>query len=268
MYAYAHTPLDEETIKLTSFSSGDKLFAFIRGFYGLKGLPTFFTNQMSTFFKTLIEQGFALVYTGDILLLSNSKEHMFQLIKQLHIISTKNNLKFALEKSFFMLLKVKFLGHEIGYNTIKPIHSKIAALNKIPPPTGKVALMSFIGALNFYKKLKDKLHINLKPFYDLLHENTPCKWIDEHKRLFQTIKTSFTSDTELPISNTKHPFFITVDASLNIGLGAVIFQLNEQNQMKVISYNSRILNPREQKVATLERELLGIMPFKSTNLSL
>ena len=42
MYAYAHTPLDEETVKLTSFSSGDKLFAFIRGFYGLKGLPIFF----------------------------------------------------------------------------------------------------------------------------------------------------------------------------------------------------------------------------------
>ena len=32
MYAYAHTPFDEQTIKLTSISSGDKLFAFIRGF--------------------------------------------------------------------------------------------------------------------------------------------------------------------------------------------------------------------------------------------
>ena len=72
-----------------------------------------------------------------------------------------------------MLLKVKFLGHEIGYNTIKPIHSKIAAIHKIPSPTGKVALMSFIGALNFYTKFIEKLHINLKPFYDLLHENNP-----------------------------------------------------------------------------------------------
>ena len=70
MYAYAHTPLEEETIKLTSFSSGDKLFDFIRDFYGLKGLPIFFTKQMSTFFKTLIEQDFALVYIDDILLLS------------------------------------------------------------------------------------------------------------------------------------------------------------------------------------------------------
>ena len=128
----------------------------------------------------------------------------------LHLVSTKHNLKVAPEKSFFMLLKVKFLGHEIGYNTIKPIHSKIAAIHKIPSPTGKVALMSFIGALNFYSKFIEKLHINLKPFYDLLQENTPWKWTEEHERLFQTLKTSFTSDTALTIPKTKHPFFITV----------------------------------------------------------
>ena len=69
---------------------------------------------------------------------------------------------------------------------------------------------------------------------------------------------SLTSETELTIPNTKHPFFITVDASL-IGLGAVLFQLNEQNKMKVISYNSRILNPQEQKLSTLDREILGIV---------
>ena len=127
-----------------------------------------------------------------------------------------------------MLLKFK-LGHEIGYNTIKPIHSKIAAIHKIPSPTGKVALMSFIDALNFYTKFIEKLHINLKLFYNLLHENTPWKWTDEHERLFQKLKMSLTSETELTIPNTKHPFFITVDAS-PIGLGAVLFQLNDQNK--------------------------------------
>ena len=70
-----------ETIKLTSFSSGDKLFVFIRGFCGLKGLPNFFTKQMSFFFKTLIEQGFALVHIDEILLLSISKEQLFQFIE-------------------------------------------------------------------------------------------------------------------------------------------------------------------------------------------
>ena len=118
--------------------------------------------------------------------------------------------------------------------------------------------MSFIGALNFYTKFIEKLHINRKPFSDILHENTPWKWTDEHETLFQKLKTSLTSETELTIPNTKHPFFITVDASL-IGSGAFLFQLNEENKLKVISYNSRILNSQEQTLSTLDRELLGIV---------
>ena len=137
----------------------------------------------------------------------------------------KNNPKLTPEKPFFVLLKFNFLGHEIGYNTIKPIHSKIAAIHKIPSPNGKVALMSSIGALNFYTKFIEKLHINLKPFYDLLHENTPWKWTDEHETLLQKLKMFLTSETELTIPNTKHPFFFTVDASL-IGLGTITKSFN------------------------------------------
>ena len=66
--------------------------------------------------------------------------------------------------------------------------------------------MSFIGALNFYTKFKEKLHIDFKPFYDLLHENNPWKWTEN---LFQILKTFLSSETELTIPNTKHPFFIT-----------------------------------------------------------
>ena len=77
---------------------------------------------------------------------------------------------------------------KVGYNTIKPIHSQIAAIHKILSPTGKVALMTFIGALNFHTKFIDKLHINLRPFYTLLHGNTPWIWTDEHERLSQKFK--------------------------------------------------------------------------------
>ena len=121
MNAYAHPPSDEETIKLTGFSSGDNLCTFIRGFNGLKGLPNFFTKQMSTIFRSLIEKRSALVYTDDFLmklLLADEKQEMFELIKELHKIATKENLKLAPEKSFYMILKVKFLRHEIGKNTI------------------------------------------------------------------------------------------------------------------------------------------------------
>ena len=127
-------PLDKETIKLTSFSSGDKLFAFIRGFYSLEGHPNFFTKQMLKFFKTPKEQGFAFVHIDDILLLSNSKGNMFHLLNN-YTLSVQKNLNLAPEKSFFMIPKVKFFGHVIGYNTIERIRSKVAAIHKIPSPT-------------------------------------------------------------------------------------------------------------------------------------
>ena len=65
-----------------------------------------------------------------------------------------------------------------------------------------------------------------------------------------------TAETEVTIPNTKHPFFIKVDASL-IGLGVVLFQMNEENKMRVIFYDSRILNTQEQKLSPLDREFLA-----------
>ena len=74
--------------------------------------------------------------------------------------------------------------------------------------------MSLIGALNFYTKFIEKLHINIKSFYNLLHENTPWKWTDEHKSFFQKLKMSLTSETELTIPNTKHPFLLPLTLPL------------------------------------------------------
>ena len=42
-----------------------------------------------------------------------------------------------------------------------------------------------------------------------------------------------------------------------IGLGVVLFQVIEEIKKKIISYNSRLLNPQEQ--STLDQELLDIV---------
>ena len=155
----------------------------------LKDFPIFYkanVDLLQNSYRTRL----CFFYIDEILLLSNSKEHRFQNMEQLQHISTKNNLKLAPEKPFFMLLKINFPGLEIGYYTIKPFHSKIAAIHKILPPNGKIALRSFIGALKFFNKFIEKLHINLKPFYDLLHENTPWKWTDKHETFLKKLKMS------------------------------------------------------------------------------
>ena len=118
--------------------------------------------------------------------------------------------------------------------------------------------MQFLGSVNLYSKIIEKLHIDLKPIYTLLHDDVKFQWTPELENIFQYVKNKMTAETELTTLNTKHPFFITVDASL-VGLGAVLIQMNEENKMRVISYNSRILNTQEQKLSTLDRELLAIV---------
>ena len=118
--------------------------------------------------------------------------------------------------------------------------------------------MQFLGSVNFYSKFIEKLPINLKPSYTLLHDDVKFQWTPDLEKIFQNIKNTMTAETELNILNTKHPFFITVDAYL-VGLGAVLFQMNEENKLRVIFFNSRILNAQEQKLSTLDRELLAIV---------
>ena len=60
-----------------------------------------------------------------------------------------------------MILKVKFLGHEIGHNIMKLIPSKREAIKKIPSPKEKKDVMQFLGSLNFYSKFVEKLYVNL-----------------------------------------------------------------------------------------------------------
>ena len=131
---------------------------------------------------------------------------MFELIKGLQKIVTKENLKLAPEKSLYMSLKVKLLGHELGNNTIKPISSKIEAIKRIPSPKEKKDFMQFLGSVNFYSKFIEKLLFNLKPLYTLLHDDVKFQWTPEIEKIFQDVKNAMTAETELTIPNTKHPF--------------------------------------------------------------
>ena len=130
--------------------------------------------------------------------------------------------------------------------------------SKNPITKRKERCWAFLGSVNFYSKFVETLQTNLKSLYTLLHDDVKIQWTPELEKIFQDVKNAMTAEIELTIPNTKHPLFITVDASL-VGLGAVLFQMNEENKMKVISYNLRILNTQEQKLSTLDRELLAIV---------
>ena len=70
--------------------------------------------------------------------MSKSKPYMLQLIEVHHDIANKKNLKLVPEKTFFLLVTVNYLDHEIGFITIKLTQSKISAIQILPPPTTKI----------------------------------------------------------------------------------------------------------------------------------
>ena len=54
--AYHQVPLTDETQKLTSFIVGGKQYTYKRGFYGLCGLPNFFSRIMVIHIQPLIKR--------------------------------------------------------------------------------------------------------------------------------------------------------------------------------------------------------------------
>ena len=80
-------------------------------------------------------------------------------------------------------------------NTTKPIPSKIEATKTIQSPKDKKDVMQFLESVNFYSKFIEKLHINLKPLYTLLHDDVKFQWTPEIEKIFQDVKNSITADT-------------------------------------------------------------------------
>ena len=117
--------------------------------------------------------------------------------------------------------------------------------------------MKVLGCLGFYSCYIKILHVESKPFYDLIRDSTSFHWTDEQENIFQLIKDRINENTILAIPSTEYPFHIHVDSS-NVGTGCILIQQFPEGK-RIISFNSRIFNKAEQKMSTLHRELCGIV---------
>ena len=72
--AYHQVPLSPETQKLISFIFDGKQYTYTRGFYGLYGLPNFFSRPRTSHFDPLIKKKQAITYIDDTILQSKKQE--------------------------------------------------------------------------------------------------------------------------------------------------------------------------------------------------
>ena len=186
--AYHQAPLSPETQNLTCFIIGGKQYPYTRGFYGLCGLPNFFSRLMTTLFDPLIRQKQAITHIDDTKMQSQNKNEMFTVINEYHTLLRNSGLKAAPDKTFFFLQKVKFLGHVISPDGVQPFAKRVKGLKNLKSPENKRDVMKVLGCVGFYTCCIKNLHVDGQPFYDLIRDSTPFHWTHEHEKLFQSIK--------------------------------------------------------------------------------
>ena len=78
----------------------------------------------------------------------------------------------------------------------------------------------------------------------------PFNWTDECEDAFTKLKQKLVSALVLQPPDLSKPFFVWTDASI-IGFGAVLEQLDDQNQRHPIAFASRQTNPAKRKYRNL-----------------
>ena len=260
--AYHQVPLSPETQKLNSFIIGEKQYTYTRGFYGLCGLPNFFSRLRTIHFDPLIKKKQAITYIDDTIMQSQNKNEMFTVISEYQTFLRKAGLKTAPDKTFFSLKKIKFLGHVISPEGIQPIAKRVKDLKNLKSPKIKRVVMKVRGCVAFYSCYIKNLHVDSQPFYDLIKDSTLFHWTHEHEKLFQSIKDRISEDTILAVPFTDYPLHIHRD-SPNVGTGCILIQQFSEGK-RIISFNSRMFDNAEQKRSTLHKELCGIVSALQT----
>ena len=217
---------------------------------------------MTIHFEPLIKEKQAITYIDDTIMQSQNKGEMFSIIHEYHNLLRKAGLKAAPEKTFFFLKKAKFLGHVISSEGIQPIAKRVKDLKNLKSPECKRDVMKVLGCLGFYSCYIKNLHVDSKPFYDLIRDSTSFHWTEEHEKFFQMIKDRISEDTILTIPSTDYPFHIHVDSS-NVGTGCILIQQIPEGK-RIISFNSRVFDEAEQKKSTHHKELYGIVSALQT----
>ena len=135
-----------------------------RRFYGLCGLPNFFSRIMTIHFVELIAKMQAITYIDDVILQAKTKSEMWKNLESYFNCLKSSGLKAAPNKTKLFLRKVQFLGHIVSDKGIQPFAKKFQDLKDLKSPENKRDIMRILGNLGFYSTFIKNLHVDSKPF--------------------------------------------------------------------------------------------------------
>lgn len=138
--------------------------------------------------------------------------------------------------------------------------TKTSAIMEFKTPRTKKDVRSFLGLAGYYRRFVPNFSSIAAPLTDLTCKDLPDKvrWTDHHQQAFSTLKTILTSAPVLQGPDYAKEFVIQTDA-LDVGIGAVLAQTDNQGNDRPVAFFSRKLKSRERNYAAVERECLAVV---------
>lgn len=149
--------------------------------------------------------------------------------------------------------EVRFVGHLITADGLKPDPEKVKAVNEMPNPSDVAGVRRFLGFVNYLSKFLPSLIDIYEPLRKLTIRDTVWSWHEIHDQAVEEIKRLVTSEPVLSYYDPGNELTLQCDAS-ETGLGAAILQ-----QGKPVAYASRALTDVETQYAQIEKELLAVV---------
>ncbi|KAL1480529.1 hypothetical protein MTO96_050945 [Rhipicephalus appendiculatus] len=97
------------------------------------------------------------------------------------------------EKRSFYQNSVKFLGHIIDQNCVRPDECMIEAIVKMKPPSNVTEIKRFLGMTNFVSRFIPNFGDIAHPLTELLRKSNHFVWDVAQQQAFQEIKKALTS---------------------------------------------------------------------------
>ena len=251
--AYNSLPLREQDQILATINTHQGLYKPLVLPYGVTSACGIF---QSTIDKELKGLKHVTCRVDDILITGKTTpEHIATLLEVVRRLEVCG-FKCRWDKSKFLEERVIYLGYEISKEGVRPCRSKIETLAKAPYPDNLEALISFLGAAQYYSRFIQNMATLIEPLNRL--RTSEWKFGPEEKASFDELKKKLISNDVLIFYDPRLPLRIDCDAS-SYGLGACLSHVDQNGVDRPIEFISRTLSPTERRYSQIDREALSIV---------
>lgn len=256
-WGYWQVPMDPHSIEKTAFVTSDAQYEFTVMPFGLKNAPSTFQRIVRQLIRPFIDKGVEN-YLDDIIVFSDTVDEHRKTLEQVINALISVNLKLRREKCKFFTDQIEVLGHIVSHRQIRTNHELIRSVVDFPNPRNIKEVQRFNGLANYYRNFIRDFSSLSAPLYGLTRKNVPFIWTEEHETAFTELKTRLSSAPVLTAFDPKRKIRLLTDASI-IGIGAILSQIDENGNERVIGYFSKKISNTESRYTAYELECYAIV---------